>query len=58
MKKICVVVLSVASLVCVIEFTGRVLPRQTSIVADGSDPMPFCRPQPNKPACPQDLTAK
>ena len=57
MKKLCVVVLSVSSLVAIVEFAGKTLPRQNSILADGSDPMPLCRPQPAKP-CPQDLTKR
>lgn len=57
MKKLCVVVLAVSSLVAIVEFAGKTLPRQNSILADGSDPMPLCRPQPAKP-CPQVLPTR
>lgn len=48
MRLIWIVVLSVAAIVSAVAVTGRYGVKGNVVVADGSDPMPFCR----KVVCP------
>lgn len=44
MKRLCILVLSVAAIVGAVETTNHYTAKnKTVVVADGSDPMPFCR---------------